>query len=50
MNDKQPIPATDDTDGSSMRWSDAEIKHDVEPVTAPEPTDDDTEGSGWRHP
>jgi hypothetical protein len=43
---------TDDTDvdGNSMRWSDAEIKHDVTPVSTPK-TDDDTEGNvvGSRH-
>ncbi len=65
MTDTTPNPTTDDTEGNtactkhapivtdvegnSMHWSDAEIKHDVTPVTTPKTDDndntDDTDGN-----
>jgi hypothetical protein len=47
MNDKTKNAETDDTEGNSMHWSDAEVKHDVTPIgTKSDPQEvDDTEGN-----
>ena len=47
---RYPAPVADVEGNGSMHWSDAEIKHDVTPVSKPVSTSDDTEGNGRREP